>query len=244
MRSVFTWLPMASDGQVLVNLGLIHRNNEVISYWEGWLDWMRQRGWRHFAWYAWDQGPGLPGDWNGRLAPSFEFVFHFNRKARKPHKLVPCKFAGQETHLRADGSSTAMRSKDGEVGGWTHAGQPTQDYRIPDSMIRLMRHKGGIGEGIDHPAVFPMALPEYLMRAYSDPGDLCYEPFSGSGTSLLAAERTGRRCFGIEIAPAYVDVALIRFRRAFPETPVTLEATRQTFEEVTEQGLGAVAACA
>ena len=102
MHGVFSHLPMANDGQVLVNLGLIHRDNEVIPYWDGWLSWMRQHGWRRFAWYVWDQGPGMPGDWAGRFAPSFEFVFHFNRESRKPHKIVPCKHAGQESHLRAD----------------------------------------------------------------------------------------------------------------------------------------------
>ena len=70
MRGVFAHLPMAADGQVLVNLGLIHRDNEVIPYWDAWLSWMRQQGWRRFAWYVWDQGPGMPGDWQGRLAPS------------------------------------------------------------------------------------------------------------------------------------------------------------------------------
>src|SRR3546814_12058489 len=71
--------------------------------------WMRSQGWRRFAWYVWDQGPGMPGDWQGRLAPSFEFIFHFNRQTRKPNKTVPCKFAGQETHLRADGSRSEER---------------------------------------------------------------------------------------------------------------------------------------
>jgi hypothetical protein len=105
MRGVFAKVPMADDGQVLVNLGLIHRDNEVIPYWDAWLGWMRSQGWRRFAWYVWDQGPGMPGDWAGRFAPSFEFVFHFNRASRKPNKIVPCKHAGQESHLRADGSS-------------------------------------------------------------------------------------------------------------------------------------------
>ena len=106
MRGVFALLPMADDGQVLVNLGLIHRGNEVVPYWDGWISWMRTAGWRRFAWYVWDQGPGLPGDWAGRLAPAFEFIFHFNRQSRQPHKIVPCKHAGQDSHLRADGSST------------------------------------------------------------------------------------------------------------------------------------------
>ncbi|WP_286757802.1 site-specific DNA-methyltransferase, partial [Ralstonia sp. RL] len=232
MRGVFAQLPMADDGQVLVNLGLIHRDNEFVPYWEAWIGWMRTKGWRRFGWYVWDQGPGMPGDWAGRFAPSFEFVFHFNRASRKPNKIVPCKFAGQETHLRADGSSTAMRGKDGEVGGWTHAGQPTQDMRIPDSVIRVMRHKGKIGEGIDHPAVFPVALPQFVIEAFSDTGDLVFEPFGGSGSTMLAAQRTGRVCHSVEIAPEYVDVAIRRFRQNHPEVAVTLLATGQTFDEV------------
>ena len=240
MRGVFAHLPMAGDGQVLVNLGLIHRDNEVIPYWDAWLGWMRTQGWRRFAWYVWDQGPGMPGDWQGRLAPSFEFVFHFNRESRKPHKIVPCKHAGQESHLRADGSSTAMRGKNGEVGGWTHKGQPTQDTRIPDSVIRVMRHKGKIGQDIDHPAVFPVALPEFVIEAYTDAGDIVFEPFGGSGTTMLAAERTGRLCRSVEIAPEYVDVAIKRFQQIYPGVRVTLIATGQSFEQVATERTTAV----
>ena len=235
MRGVFGHLPMADDGQVLVNLGLIHRDNEFIPYWDGWLGWMRSQGWRRFAWYVWDQGPGMPGDWAGRFAPSFEFVFHFNRHSRKPNKIIPCKHAGLDSHLRADGSSTAMRGKDGEVGGWTHKGQPTQDTRIPDSVIRVMRHKGKIGQGIDHPAVFPVALPVFILEAYSDAGDIVFEPFSGSGTTILAAQKTGRQARAIELAPQYTDVAVKRFQQNYPDIPVTLLATGQTFAEVEQE---------
>jgi len=241
MRGVFANLPMAPNGQVLVNLGLIHRDNEVIPYWDGWLDWMRTQGWRRFAWYVWDQGPGLPGDWNGRLAPSFEFVFHFNRQARQANKIMPCKFAGQETHLRKDGSSTAMRKKDGTIGGWTAAGTPTQDTKIPDSVIRIMRHKGKIGQDIDHPAVFPVALPEHILETYTDDGDIVFEPFCGSGTTLLAAQRTGRMVRATEIAPEYVDVTIKRFQQNFPEVPVTLVTTGQTYGAVAAERLGAPA---
>jgi DNA modification methylase len=232
MQGVFAQMPMAQDAQVLVNLGLIHRGNEVVPYWDGWIYWMRMQEWRRFAWYVWDQGPGMPGDWAGRLAPSFEFVFHFNRQSRTPNKIVPCKHAGQESHLRADGSSTAMRSKEGEVGGWAHKGQPTQDNKVPDSVIRIMRHKGKIGQNIDHPAVFPVALPEFVIEAYCDTGAIVFEPFGGSGSTMLAAQRTGRRCRSVEIAPEYVDVAIKRFQQNFADVPVTLAATGQSFEAV------------
>jgi DNA modification methylase len=226
MRGVFANVPVADGAQLLVNLGLVHRNNEWQPYWESWVAWMREHGWRRFGLYVWDQGPGLPGDWNGRLAPAFEFIFHFNRKARKPNKIVPCKWAGHvnDTH-------GGMRNRDGHVGAWSHAGQGVQDTRIPDSVIRITRHKAR-GLETEHPAVFPIALPEFVMRAYSDEGDIIYEPFAGSGTSLIAGERTGRKVRAIELAPEYVDVALRRWRKLFPDQPVTLDGEGSTFEAV------------
>lgn len=230
MRGVSAALPMAADGQVLVNLGLIHRDGDWLPYWSGWLDGMRTQGWRRVGLYVWDQGSGLPGDWGGRLAPSFELVFHFSRKGRKPNKIVPCKYAGQDTHLRTDGHSTAMRKADGSVGEWTHAGQPTQDHRIPDSVIRIGRHKAR-GIEVEHPAVFPVALAEHVIAAYSDEGDVCFEPFSGSGTGLIAAERTGRHCRAIDLAPAYIDVTVRRWNALFPDRPARLDGGG-TFETV------------
>ncbi|MBX3713047.1 MAG: site-specific DNA-methyltransferase [Lysobacter sp.] len=230
---------LRDSAQVLVNLGLVHDDNEVQPYWDGWIAWMRTSGWRRFGWYVWDQGPGLPGDWRGRLAPSFEFIFHFNRSNRRPNKTVPCKFAGQDIHLRADGTSSTFRGKDGTPLGWAHAHQPTQETRIPDAVIRIMRHKGKLGQGIDHPAVFPVALPSFLIDAYSDAGEVVFEPFAGSGTTLIACERAGRICRAVEIAPAYVDVAIERARQQLPGIAITLEATGRTFEAVAVERRGA-----
>jgi len=217
---------MTDGGQVLVNLGLVHRANEWHPYWQGWLDWMRAAGWRRFGLYVWDQGPGLPGDWNGRLAPAFELLFHFNRQARKPHKIVPCKWAGH-----VNDSHGGMRARDGTVGEWTHAGEGVQEWRIPDSVVRITRHKAR-GIETEHPAVFPVKLPEFVMNAWSDPGDIVFEPFAGAGSAIVAGERSGRRVRAIELAPEYVDVALLRWRQLYPEIPVTLAGDGMTFEAV------------
>jgi len=234
MRCVYGNLAgiMAPAGQILVNLGLIHRDNEVVPYWDGWIEWMRTQGWRRFAWYVWNQGYGLPGDWHGRLAPAFEFIFHFNRQSRKPNKFVPCKFAGSYGHLDNNGFGTNIRNRDGTSGNWTHTGRPVQEYRIPDSLISIGRQAGPVGKDIDHPAVFPVGLPEHIMLAYSEENEIVYEPFSGSGSSLLAGERCNRQVRAAEIAPEYMDVAVIRFTRAHPDIPAILQSTGQTFEEV------------
>jgi hypothetical protein len=119
-----------------------------------------------------------------------------------------------------------------------HAGTPTQDTKIPDSVIRIMRHKGKIGQDIDHPAVFPVALPQHILETYTDAGDIVFEPFCGSGTTLLAAQRTGSKVRATEIAPEYVDVTSSASSRTFPEVPVTLVTTGQTFEAVARRTLG------
>ena len=227
MQGVFQHLPaiLAEDGQALVNLGLVHREGEWQPYWQGWLEWMRAQGWRRFGLYAWDQGPGLPGDWNGRLAPAFELVFHFNRKSRQPNKIIPCKWAGTEN------KGSGLRAADGEVKAYTHAGLPVQEMRIPDSVLRITRHKGR-GIETEHPAVFPVGLPELLLQSYANLGDAVFEPFAGSGTTILAGQRTGRRVRAIELAPAYVDLAIARYRMVFPELKVTLADDGRDYDAV------------
>lgn len=234
MRGVFPLaLPTTENAQALVNLGVVHRDNEWQPYWQGWLDWMHsEQGWRRFGLYVWDQGWGLPGDWAGRLAPSFELVFHFNRKSRKPNKIIACKNPGDHTHENAQ---SGFRKKDGAVADWTHSGQGIQETRIPDNVIRINRQVGGIA---GHPAPFPVALPEFVMCSFSNARDVVYEPFAGSGSSILAAQRCGRRSMASELAPEYVDVAVQRWRKLFPDEPVTLDGSGRTFEAVAaERGI-------
>jgi DNA modification methylase len=65
----------------------------------------------------------------------------------------------------------------------------------------------------------------------SQPGDAVYEPFSGSGTTIIAAEMTGRRCHAIELNPAYVDIAVKRWQD-FAGKEAIHEATGKTFNEM------------
>ena len=66
----------------------------------------------------------------------------------------------------------------------------------------------------------------------SEPGAVIYDPFLGSGTTVIAAEMTGRRCVGLELSPQYVDVIVKRWQ-AFTGKQPTLEATGETFAERT-----------
>ena len=201
MRGVFANLPMTPSGQILVNLGLIHRDGEWVPYWDEWITWMRTQGWRRFGWYVWDQGFGLPGDWKGRLAPSREFVFHFNRNVRAPEKWIDKQ--PENIKPRNKGGST-MRGKDGKTKAFTNPAASGQPTKIPDSIIRVGRQVGSDG----HPAQFPVGFAAFGVRTW--PG-VAYEPFCGSGTTLIAAEQLGRRCYGMEISPQYCDVIVKRW---------------------------------
>jgi len=64
----------------------------------------------------------------------------------------------------------------------------------------------------------------------SNPGDAVYEPFSGSGTTIIAAETTGRRCYAVELNPAYVDVAVRRWQE-YTGRDAVLEGSGETFAE-------------
>jgi DNA modification methylase len=67
------------------------------------------------------------------------------------------------------------------------------------------------GDGSGHSAAYPVNLPTFFIRAFSDENDIVYDPFLGSGTTLIAAEQLGRKCYGMEISPAYCDVIIQRW---------------------------------
>ena len=76
--------------------------------------------------------------------------------------------------------------------------------------IASLNPAGRTEERCQHPTQKPVECMARPMRNHGEPGDIVYDPFLGSGTTLVAAEQTGRLCRGIEISPAYVAVALER----------------------------------
>jgi DNA modification methylase len=85
-----------------------------------------------------------------------------------------------------------------------------------------------------HPTVKPVALIADAIRDCSHRNGIVLDPFLGSGTTVIAAERTGRRARGIEIDPGYVDVTIKRWQ-AYTGKAAVLAATGQTYEEVEEK---------
>ena len=84
----------------------------------------------------------------------------------------------------------------------------------------------------DHPTVKPTAMLEDALLDLTNRGDIVLDPFLGSGSTLIAAEDTGRRCRGVEIDPLYVDVIIRRYEAVTGDSAI-LDGTGETFEAVT-----------
>jgi len=71
-----------------------------------------------------------------------------------------------------------------------------------------------------HPTQKPVEVFEWIIQKYTSPGEIVVDPYIGSGTTLIACERLGRKCRGVEISPAYVAVALERWATMTGQMPV------------------------
>ena len=85
-------------------------------------------------------------------------------------------------------------------------------------------------KGWGHGTQKPVACMQKPIENNSKRGDAVYEPFSGSGTTIIAAEMTDRCCYAMELNPAYVDVAVIRWQ-LYTGLDAVLESTGQSFNE-------------
>jgi DNA modification methylase len=93
-------------------------------------------------------------------------------------------------------------------------------WRVPSPKMIM---GGSTEQKQDHPTQKPLVLFETPIRNHLRSGDAVYDPFLGSGTALVAAERSGARCYGMEIDPLYVEVALRRWERFSGEIAVRVD---------------------
>ena len=97
---------------------------------------------------------------------------------------------------------------------------------------------GSKEEKFDHPTQKPVELMRRPMLNHTKHGDVVYDPFLGSGTTMMSAELNQRICYGIEIDPKYVDVIVLRWQ-AVAGQQATLEADGRSYEVAArERGSG------
>jgi DNA modification methylase len=139
---------------------------------------------------------------------------------RSQHELVFVWKSGDAPHLNNFELGQHGRSRSNV---WHYAG------------VNTMR-PGRLEELAMHPTVKPVAMIADAIKDCSRRGGLVLDPFCGSGTILIAAERTGRNARAIELDPQYVDIAVRRWQK-YAGKAATLAATGQSFEDVEEERL-------
>jgi DNA modification methylase len=206
MQTAFKHIPMKDDGQVLINVGQVIRDGEIVQYEQPFIQWMRANGWKLFDRYVWNKGFGKPFV-SARLVRQHEEILHFNKNKKKPNKTVEKK---PENIISRKGRMYNSRWPDGRI---------RQQLAVNDASLATHKQHGSVftvnavggsdrGRRKVHPAVFPTELCERIIPIWSNAGEVLYEPFCGSGTMIIAAENLGRRCFAMDIEPEYVELAL------------------------------------
>ena len=212
---------------------------------------VEEYGWRFVDEFIWSK-PGLPGGWKNRLKNDFEPVFWFAKTedlaiverqieegaGEKEEENVVDEY-GRTFHfckqqkIRFYPKSVGRRSKSvrkytplnaskGDTGNITVSGPKQKGIARPGNVIRLQ----GNTEAWEHPAMYPVGLPEFLIKLTTLRGDTVFDPFLGAGSTLIAAEKTKRICYGTELQPRYIDIVLARWELLTGQKAVKLSACK------------------
>ena len=190
----------------------------------------RQWGWRFVDEFCWrNTANGVPGGWPNRFKNAWEPVFHFTRSERIKFRPEAVSHESEDVVVYSPDNPKAP-SGSGLLGC---GADKVAGLARPSNVIEV-KAEGGQG---DHSAPFPRVLVEFFVQAFSDPGDMVFDPFLGSGTSMAAAHVLGRIGCGCEISPAYCDVILRRMGTLTGQEPVLAE-TGQSFSHAAHERTG------
>jgi len=182
----------------------------------------RKWQWNYADEFCWERA-GIPQQVARRFKNQFEPIYHFTKgewkfnpdAVKHESKAVPKakgKGAGNTNAAQRQGHVSAV---DGNA---VSAGMAYPGNRLPTFQ----------SEALGHPAAYPVGLPEFFIKAYTDPDDVVFDPFMGSGSTLMAAEKNGRNAYGLELSPLYVDLIINRWQQFTGREAINAE-TGETF---------------
>ena len=198
---------------------------------------VRRWSWHFATEFCWERN-GVPKSVSQRFKNQFEPIYQFVRGRWKMRPEAVRHYSDSVPVARGEGvgntswanaqggngamfggakrrknqTSKTMSRSQGVPGGSTPGAFTSPGMAYPGNRLPTF---ASTHEATGHTAAFPVGLPEFFIKAYSDETDTVYEPFSGSGTTLIAAENLSRQCRACEISAPYVSVALQRYLDAF-----------------------------
>ena len=173
---------------------------------------VRRWNWRFNEEWIWKHG-GTPRAISARFKNGFEPIFQFT--LRSDHKFKPQSVArlsdGIPAKKQANTNVTARQGARGVTTMADGSSVPTKvGLALPSNVVECGKNMEALG----HAAAFPVALPEFFIRCHTDEEDIVFEPFCGSGSTLMAAHNTSRICYASELSPIYCDIIIKRWEDA------------------------------
>ena len=208
---------LAEDGSFFVNIKPHCEDGERVLYvFDLVLAMQRRWGWKFVDELCWrNTANGVPGAWNNRFKNAFEPVYHFSIG-------VVCFFPDAVSEKSEFSFSYSPHDKFSPTGSGFIGKEKPGGYKSGlarhSNVVEAKAESAGI-----HSAPFPVGLPEFFIKAYSDIGDIWFEPFAGSGTTGIACEQLGRKARMVEISPAYCAVILQRWADMTGKMPVLID---------------------
>ncbi|MHB1276383.1 MAG: DNA-methyltransferase [Candidatus Humimicrobiaceae bacterium] len=169
---------------------------------------MKKQGWLWTEEFIWYKKNCYPGKWPNRFRDSWERCLQFNKSKKfnmyQENVMVPI---GEWSKSRLKNLSVVDRlrneSKTKSGFGKNISNWVERESVFPTNVLHLATECSFK----DHSAPFPVELPEWFIKLFSQEGDLILDPFAGSGTTAIAAAKLGRNYLGIEILEEYCKIA-------------------------------------
>ena len=195
-------------GTFILNIKERVSNGERHTYVLHLIEALRSQGWLWTEEFIWHKKNSYPGKWPNRFRDSWERLLQFNKNKRfymdQESVMVPI---GDWAKSRLNNlSETDLQRDNSKVGsgfGKNISNWLEREYVYPSNVIHMATECGNKG----HSAAFPIDLPKWFIKLFTESNGLVLDPFLGSGTTALAAIELGRNYTGIEINPEYVELS-------------------------------------
>ena len=191
---------------------------------------MRKQGWLWTEEFMWHKKNSYPGKWPNRFRDNWERLIQFNKqknfKMFQEAVMVPIGDWAKERLTRlSETDKTRDESKVGSGFGKNVSNWLGRDKVYPTNVI----HMATECSNKNHSATFPVALPAWFIKLFTEPGDIVLDPFIGSGTTALAAIELSRQYVGIDVNEEYVQLAKERIAGKQIRLPNIAEARKEGY---------------
>lgn len=168
---------------------------------------MRQQGWLWTEEFIWHKKNSYPGKWPNRFRDAWERLLQFNKDKKfdmyQDEVMVPMgDWAKSRLRKLSDTDKKRDNSKVGSGFGKNISNWINRDKAYPSNVLHLATECSNK----KHSAAFPEELPEWFIKLFTKQGDTVLDPFMGSGTTNIVAQRMKRNSIGIEIVEEYYDM--------------------------------------